>query len=158
EYMSGMWGGHAWTEVKIGEEWIALDATLGLGSVDAAHFRIMASSMKEGMGKEVSTLGQLLGNVNIAVEEFDLGGKTTKVDDKAPPYTVKGSTYENLWLGFTLTAPGGFTAADLDAVYPDATVVSMKGPDGQEIRLRQAQIVGGESAEEAARRSLSAYG
>jgi Transglutaminase-like superfamily len=157
EYLEGIWGGHAWTEVLIGQEWIALDATLGLGYVDAAHLRIMASSMKDGMGKEVTKLAQLLGNVDIKVTEFDLAGKTTKVGDKAAPYTVNGITYENPWLGVTVVAPQGFTVGDLDAVYPDATVVGMKGPEG-EIRLRQGQVMGGDSPDEAAKKMLTTAG
>jgi hypothetical protein len=40
-------GFHMWTEVRIGDRWLGLDATLGLGGVSAAHVKIADHSWHE---------------------------------------------------------------------------------------------------------------
>src|SRR5262249_27681691 len=50
-YAEGMFGGHAWTEVLVGETWVPIDAALvGPGVADAARFVLMASSLRDGVG------------------------------------------------------------------------------------------------------------
>ncbi|MFO0983190.1 MAG: transglutaminase-like domain-containing protein [Planctomycetota bacterium] len=159
EYLAGMWGGHAWTEIMVGSQWIALDATLGIGSVDAAHLRLSASSMKDGFSKDVMSTAQLLGNVEIKVVEFGVGAKAYKVNEGAASYVVDGNSYQNPWLGVALTKPASFTFTDLDAVYPDMTVVAMSAPDhATEATLRQGMVVGGQNPDDAARDALARYG
>lgn len=48
-YAGGIWGGHAWIDVRIGDEWIPLDGALYTpGAADAARFSFFRSSLEEG--------------------------------------------------------------------------------------------------------------
>jgi transglutaminase-like putative cysteine protease len=63
---------HMWTEVWIGDRWIPLDATLGLGGIGAAHLKIASTSMSGAQAHGdllpiLSALGQLRLEV-VAVE------------------------------------------------------------------------------------------
>lgn len=49
-YMGGKqaaFAGHMWTEVKIGQTWVPLDATLGLGGIAADHIKFQDTSFAE---------------------------------------------------------------------------------------------------------------
>ncbi len=50
-YAHGMLAGHAWTEVRIGEDWLALDAAIPAeGSADAARFAFHWTDLNDGPG------------------------------------------------------------------------------------------------------------
>ena len=40
-------GGHMWTEARLNDQWIPLDATLGLGGIGAAHIKLADSSLSD---------------------------------------------------------------------------------------------------------------
>ena len=51
-YAMRMFGGHAWAEVLVGEEWVPLDAAIvNEGPADATHLAIIASSLENGPGE-----------------------------------------------------------------------------------------------------------
>ncbi len=105
-YVGGIWGGHAWNEVWIDGKWYALDATIGLGSVDALHLTMASMAMKDGNGiSEFATMASSLGNLDIRVETLEHGGKSIEVSGKV---TVDGDRYLNRLWGFSCTAPDGF--------------------------------------------------
>jgi len=53
-----IFGGHAWTQVYIGREWIDLDATQAPGGFDAGHITLATSDGRpEGFFKMINTLG-----------------------------------------------------------------------------------------------------
>jgi len=79
-YAGGIWGGHAWVDVKIGDQWIPLDsAVYAPGSADAARFSFFTSSLEEGTLAGIGSLQQLFGNVDIEVLEYTADGKHYEV-------------------------------------------------------------------------------
>lgn len=142
-YLQGVFGGHAWTEVRIGETWLPLDAAVvSPGVADAARIGVAASSLYEGSGSLTGgAASQLMGQVDIRILEYTgEDGKAVSVPEGAKPHGISGDVYRNPWLGLSLTKPRGFSFTKLDAVWPDATVVGMKGPGGAEASLQEGAI------------------
>ncbi len=156
-YVLGIFGGHAWAEVMIGEEWIPLDAAVvNEGAADATRLALVASSLAEGPGGvSIGAAQQVFGQVGIEVMEFETSGKTIVVPAGAEAFSVKGDVYENPWLGIRLTKPTDFKFGRLDATWPDPTVVALEGPSGEAAVLEQHQIYPWEDPAEAAARTLT---
>jgi hypothetical protein len=58
-YASGIWGGHAWVEVLVGNEWIPIDAAAySSGPADAARISALTSSLEEGISSQIGALVQ----------------------------------------------------------------------------------------------------
>jgi transglutaminase-like putative cysteine protease len=143
-YVSGIWGGHAWVEVHAGGQWVPLDAALASpGPADAARIGCVRTSLAEGPGPLLASLGRLFGNVQVAVVEYEVAGVATEVPESARPFAVEGDVYRNDWLGLGVRKPAGWRFAKMDAVYPDSTVVSLRGPGGERVDVHQ---VDGEAA------------
>jgi transglutaminase-like putative cysteine protease len=137
-YVAGIWGGHAWVEVRAGDRWVALDGALpSTGAADAARFACVRSSMADGAGSMVNALGRIAGNVRVGVVEYEAGSVRTVVPADAPGFTIDGDVYRNPWLRLEVRKPAGFSFAETHAVYPDSTVVAIEGTDGRGVRLRQ---------------------
>src|SRR5262249_6637301 len=108
-YAGGIWGGHAWVEVRVGNDWIPLDAALySPGAADAARFSFFTSSLQEGTISQVGELARLYGNVDLQVLDYTVHGKRVVVPQEARPFTITGDTYRNPWLGLTVEKPKGF--------------------------------------------------
>ena len=130
-YVLGMFGGHAWTEVRAGEEWVPIDAALPSdGPADAARIPLAATSFAEGGG----TLGggrgiQLLGRIDIRVLEFAAAdGRMIRVPEDAIPFRIAGDIYANPWLGLELRKPADYKFGKTDSVWPSAVVVQLESP------------------------------
>lgn len=146
-YTGGIWGGHAWTEILIGDQWIPVDAAMfAPGIADAARFKFFAGSLENGLGADIAALQQMYGNVDIAILEYTVNGQRVVVANAHKPFSVDGDVYRNPWLGFAIRKPQGFQFTALDEVWPSATVVGMSGPHGEQARLLQQSIVAGEKA------------
>jgi len=156
-YALGMFGGHAWAEVRLGEEWVPLDAAVvNEGVADAARVAVAASSMAEGIGE--LTLGaaqQVFGQVGIEIQEFQTGGRTYPVSPGDKPFSITEETYDNPWLGIRLRKPAGFRFIKTDAVWPDRAVVGLDAPEGRTVVLEQNEIFPWEDPEEALARRLA---
>ena len=150
-YALGMFGGHAWAEVMIGERWVPLDAAIvNAGAADATRISLAASSLAEGFGEiTLGGLQQAFGQVGIEILGFQSGGKVHSVTPGAGPYSITGDRYDNPWLGVRLTKPAGFRFGKLDAVWPDRTVVGLGGPAGETAVLEQHEIYPWEDPERA---------
>jgi transglutaminase-like putative cysteine protease len=107
EYLAGIWGGHAWTEVWIEGDWYPLDATNGLGYVDPLHLPTARLSMKDGAGEEFIQLLAGMGDIEIDVVEVVRGGRTIAVDDPALVTTADG-THTDRVLGISYRLPEGW--------------------------------------------------
>ena len=121
-YVLGIFGGHAWTEVKVGESWLPLDAAVvGPGVADAARVAVGSSSLYEGAGSLTGGgASRILGRVGIRVLGYTgADGKSVEVPEDAKPYSIDGDVYRNPWLGLQLAKPKGFAFGRLDAVWPD---------------------------------------
>jgi hypothetical protein len=135
-YAGGIWGGHAWIEVMIGNQWIPLDGALyAPGAADAARFSFFTSALEEGTLAQVGSLGQLFGNVDIKILEYSVGGRSIVVPEDAMPFTITNDTYHNPWLGFSITKPSSFKFSGFDLVWPQTTVVAMDGPKQQRVEV-----------------------
>jgi len=141
-YALGMFGGHAWAEVMLGERWVPLDAAIvNAGAADATRISLAASSLAEGLGEiSLGGLQQVFGQVGIEIVGFQSGGKVHSVTPGAGPYSITGDRYENPWLGIRLAKPAAFRFGKLDAVWPDRTVVGLDGPAGEKAVLEQHEI------------------
>lgn len=134
-YAGGIWGGHAWVEVRIGQQWIPIDGALyAPGPADAARFSVYTSSLENGIGT-LGGLAQILGNVDVKILEYTVNGKRTVVSENATPYTIAGDVYRNPWLGISVTKPSDFAFTTFEVAWPQTTLVAMKGPDGRRIEI-----------------------
>jgi len=137
-YVDGMFGGHAWTEVLAGDEWIPFDgAVITEGPADAGRFAFLWSSLRDGVNRLSMGPGmQLYGQIDLDVLTYTLeGGPRRSVPPGAAPYEIAGDLYTNTGLGLQVVKPAGFRFVDLDAVWPEATLVGLEGPAGQEVKL-----------------------
>ncbi len=138
-YVGNIWGGHAWTEIRVGGRWIPLDAAVYRpGPADAAHIAVVRHSGELGAASGAAELGQLFGNESIRILGYRRGGVWVTVPADALPYQIDGDRYQNAWLGLRLDKPAGYRFTKADASYPDATVIALAAPDGGELRLRQS--------------------
>ncbi|MGQ9800584.1 MAG: transglutaminase-like domain-containing protein [Candidatus Saccharicenans sp.] len=137
-YVNGIWGGHAWVEAWLDGRWLPLDAALpSPGAADAARLVIARSSLENGPGESLVAVQKLFGYVTIDVLEYSLLGRKFSVSEGQPRYEIKEGHYWNYGLQLGLRAPAGFTWAELDKVWPDRTLLTLKGPAGQTISLIQ---------------------
>ncbi len=126
-YVDGIWGGHAWTEILANGQWIPLDAAVyRAGPADAARFQFGSYTFQDNLSAPNAAGLQVYGNIDVAVIDYTIHGRTVHVPDSAAPYQLAGDTYRNPWLGVSIRSPHGFRFTRLDAVYPDATIVSME--------------------------------
>jgi transglutaminase-like putative cysteine protease len=138
-YVGNVWGGHAWSEIRVRGRWIPLDAAVYRpGPADAAHIAVVRHAGELGAASGAAELGRLFGNESIRVLGYRTGGVWVDVPAGAPPYRIDGDRYRNDWLGIRLDKPAGYAFAKADATYPDSTVIALAATDGGEIRLRQS--------------------
>ncbi len=156
-YALGMFGGHAWTEILEGEEWVPLDAAVvNEGAADAARIAFLASSLAEGPGElGLGAVQQVFGQVDIEIQEYEIDGKTFTVPAGAKPFTIEGNRYKNPWLGIELEEPGDFQFTKLDAVWPDPTIVALEGPRGLRVSLEQYEAYPWQDVKKEARKKLA---
>jgi hypothetical protein len=150
-YALGMFGGHAWTEILAGEQWIPLDAAIvNEGVADATRFYVVASSLADGLGDlALGPAQQIFGQIDIEIMEYETAGKTWVVPAGAKPFAVEGNRYDNPWLRIEVEEPPDFKFGRLDAVWPDPTVVELEGPADNKATLEQRQIYPWQEAEKA---------
>ncbi len=141
-YVAGMFGGHAWTEVRVGEDWIALDgAVVADGPADAARFAFFWSALDEGVGRMSTGPGaKMYGQIELRVIDYSIDdGPSTRVAEAKEPWSVEGDLYHDAGLGLELTKPAAFSFTDLGKVWPEEVIVGLEGPEGQKASLRQAR-------------------
>ncbi|MGB9764071.1 MAG: transglutaminase-like domain-containing protein [Candidatus Saccharicenans sp.] len=137
-YANGIWGGHAWVEAYINERWVPFDAAVPSPQVaDPARLAIAWSSLNDGLGELLTAAQKIFGQVEIKILEYSFKGKNFKVEAGCPIYQIANQVYHNLGLQLSLKALPDFTFADLDRVWPDKTLLSLKGPAGETITLTQ---------------------
>lgn len=154
-YVGGVFAGHAWVEAKIRGRWLPLDAAIpGDGPADAARIALARDALDRGPGALVAALGQVVGRARIRVLGYAPGGRgLVRVDDTAAPYAIDGARYRNPGLGLAITAPAGYRFTDMDAVWPDRTVVALEGAGGR-VTFAEAALPPGRDPTLAAARAL----
>ncbi len=156
-YAGGIYGGHAWTEILIGDEWVALDGALvSEGPADAARFAFQWTSLAEGIG--ALNLGpgvQLFGQIDLSVLEVERAdGTVERFDSVAPLFTLDGDAYVNESLGLEWRKPPEFEFADLEITWPETGLVRLNGPEGRRVELAVRDSYYWQDADDAARRAL----
>lgn len=109
-YAGGMFLGHAWTEVKLGDAWYPLDAALSTPpplSVDATHIKLSDSSLHDPnppaeLGNTVASLGKM----RLEILDYTLGGKTYQAADSGPVEADGRVDWPTL--GVSLAVPPGW--------------------------------------------------
>jgi hypothetical protein len=130
-YEQGIWGGHAWTEVELGDRWVPLDAAMySAGPADAARFSFVKSDLADGADSLSGPGLQMYGNVSVRVLEYTIGGKTVGVPQAARPFSIRGDEYRNPWLGLKLRKGPRGKFIETDKVYPNPTVVAIRYSGG----------------------------
>ena len=159
-YTLGMFGGHAWTEVFIGDGWVPIDAAMpSAGAADAARFHLAESSLAEGAGALAGGAQQLMGYFDVRILEYRVeGGKTITVPPDAKPFIVEGDIYRNPWLGLEVRKPEGFRFGRLDGAWPSTLLVEMKGPDESRFDLHEIPVDPWEKPDEASWSVLTKLG
>lgn len=159
-YVLGIFGGHAWIEVLIGDGWVPIDAAMpSAGAADAARFHFVESSLAEGAGALAGGAQQLMGYFDVRILEYrGEGGKTVIVPADAKPFVVDGDIYRNPWLGLEFAKPEGFKFGRLDAAWPSTLLVEMKGPDGSRLELHEIPVDPWEKPDEASWSVLAKLG
>jgi hypothetical protein len=123
----GIWGGHAWVEVLIDNQWLPLDAAgYRPGLADAARIQFGSYTAENNLVAFAVAGSQMYGNVDIEVLEYSTGGRTVEVPASEQRYTVSGDEYSSAGLGVSIRKPEGFNFAKLDAVYPDETILELQ--------------------------------
>jgi len=136
-YAGGIWGGHAWVDVLIGKQWIPVDGALySPGPADAARFSCFTGSLQENTLTDMSSLAQLFGNIDVKIIEYTVAGRHYVVPERAKAFFVTGGTFTNPWLGVSISKPKNFHYTAFNLTWPLATVVSMSGPSGQHLELK----------------------
>jgi hypothetical protein len=155
-YVSGAWGGHAWVDVRIGGTWRAIDAAVYQpGYADAARFQFDSYDFDDG-GVAASFAGlQLYGNIDVTVLEYSAAGKNHVVGADAGSHVLEGDYYDNAWLGVRIRKPGSMNFVDLDAAYPDPTILGARDETSE---LRVALLSVGGHGDRVAREKLAEIG
>jgi len=131
-YAGGIFGGHAWVEARIDGRWVPLDAALPSdGPADAARIALARGALDRGPAAMSAPLGQVIGHARIRVIGYAPHGRALVRVDDAAPYAIDGARYVNRGLGLAITAPAGYRFTDMDAVWPDRTVVALAGEGGR---------------------------
>jgi len=133
EYLGGIFGGHAWTEVWIDGEWIALDATLGMGSVDATHLRFAVSDLAGmGFGTEMFAALLGLGNLEIDVLETEHGGRIVHYEEApAAASSVDGLRLHSHDYGIVVEAPAAFAWDAAPQHWTSGLIARATEPEGR---------------------------
>src|SRR5258708_2571870 len=138
-YVEGIWGAHAWTEILVDGQWIPLDSAIYRpGIADAARFQVARYALDDQMSAANADGARMYGNIDVAVLEYTIGGRTVRVPDGGQDHTIAGDTYRNPWLGISVQKPHDARFTALDAVYPDSTVVAIESDSGK-VSIEQMQ-------------------
>jgi hypothetical protein len=107
-YMTGIFGGHAWTEVWIEGRWYGLDATIAAGQLDPLHLTLGRMAMEEGThGGEFAAFADVMGGLEIDVREAVWGGRAVPlVGDDA--VLEEGARFVDRGWGLSFCAPEGY--------------------------------------------------
>ncbi len=131
-YALGMFGGHAWTEIQVGEDWVPLDAAIvSDGIADPARIGFTASSLAGGpMSLTGGPAARLFGGIDIRIMAYGRGEWRSEEFESSAAWSVDGDSYLNPGLGLAWRKPAGFSFSGMDLVWPDPTVAAIDGPDG----------------------------
>lgn len=154
EYFSGIFGGHAWTEVWVGD-WCALDATLGYGWADATHISFYDGAFGEDEGDGFLGLARVFGNLDIEVLELRYGDRVVDLrEGEAAPAVIDGR-YTDPLLGFSFAVPEGWDAELSEGGQLGQEAAEFEAPDGpDQVELHLQSVPNSFTLEELAEQIL----
>ena len=129
-YDGGIWGGHAWVEVLIRGQWMAIDAAeYHPGVADAARIGVITATGESGTVEGMGELGKLYSKVNIRTLNYRHSGETIAVGPQQKDHMVSGNEYNNPWLKVRVRKPAGAGFEDLDAHWPNRALLTIREND-----------------------------
>jgi hypothetical protein len=153
-YLTGIFGGHAWTEVWIAGRWYALDAALGRhGFVDPLHVTLGRLALEEGTyGLEFASFMDALGGLGVDVLEATWEGRAIRFDEGA--VVVDAGRYVNRPWGLSVAGPEGFSVVPrkpAEGLSQRLADLEGKTPSGETrtIRVRAESLGHGEGLDDA---------
>lgn len=140
-YMNGIWGGHAWVEAYINNQWIPLDAAINnKGAANAARFHFLATDLNEGSGVLNGSSGvKMYGNVEVKILSYQIENQHFKIPESRKLYTITGNVYENPGVGIRLEKTSGFEFSGMTDVYPKTSILTMKS-NNEKVVLHQVLL------------------
>jgi hypothetical protein len=157
-YVGGMFGGHAWTEVLLGDRWLPIDgAVIAEGPADAARFAFLWSSLDEGVGRlSLGPGAAMYGQIDLDVLEYRVEGEAARtLSPGGKPWTVEGNLFRDRGLGLELRRPEGFVFTGMDNVWPETIIVGLEDGNGRRASLTQGRRRYWEEPEAAATERLA---
>lgn len=137
-YVNGIFGGHAWTEVRIGDGWYAADgAVVPYGAADAARLAFATGSLANGAADLTGAPGARLYNgLRARVLAYRVAGEpAVTVDTAAEPWTAAGDRYRNAALGVAFSKPAGYRWIELDDTWPSMAIAGATDAAGDTVRV-----------------------
>ncbi len=155
-YMNGIWGGHAWPEVYIDNQWVPFDAAIpGKEVADAARLRFASSSLADGPGELNGKSGiQMYGNAIIETLSYKVGDREY-FQESDKPYLIDGQQYVNKGLGLRISIPSSFGYEDQDDVWPESRFLSVKGSSDEKVTFYQRSILPGQVLSEEMKKAVA---
>ena len=124
-YYGGIWGGHAWTELRLDGRWLPFDAAVyAPGVASATRLAAGVSSFHDGGGALNAALAALFGRVEIETLAVEANGRVTRTADLVP-FRIAGATYVNPGLGLRVPADG-WAIERADSTWPSTLVVAFR--------------------------------
>lgn len=125
-YYGGIWGGHAWTDIRVDGQWLPFDAAVfSPGVASAARLSAGASSLADGGGSMMGALSALFGKVDVQTIEYEAAGRVVRTKPQEAPFRVTGSTYVNPGLGIRVRADG-WSIERAGSTWPSTLVVAFR--------------------------------
>ncbi len=138
-YAHGMLAGHAWTEVMIGGDWLALDAAIPSdGPADAARFAFVWTDFNDGPGElSAGPSMQMFGQIDARVIAWhSADGTEQRFPDGAPSPQVTDGRFVDGIQGIEWSVPEAWTIVDYQETWPSNLVAAAEHAHGNRIELR----------------------
>lgn len=142
-YAHGMFAGHAWTEVYLDGQWLALDAAIvSNGVADAARLAFQWSDLNDGVGEMNAGPGaQLFGQIRadvLAYQSADRSLDAQALEQIIP--RIDETRFVDGGLGVSWTVPEGFRVVDYQRTWPDNLVAALSDGNGNRVELRHMPL------------------
>ena len=138
-YAHGMLAGHAWTEVNIGDEWLAIDAAIPAdGPADAARFAFLWTDLNGGIGElNAGPAMQMFGQIEARVLAWRVAdGELHRYPDRVPVPEASNGRFVDQVQGIAWTLPEGWSIVDHDLTWPSNLIAAAERSDNERVELR----------------------
>lgn len=150
-YVHGAFGGHAWTQVLVGEQWIDLDAAMpSSGAADAARFGFLWTGLDNAPGElnsgpALQMYGQLNGRI-LAWRTAD--GVERRFAEGAPAPRLVDGRFVDAVQGMKWSVPNGWRIVDHQETWPSSRIAAAENMEGERVDLYWLPLLPWERVEE----------